>query len=165
MADWGIWDIIGLVGAIIPSAILVAYLFPRKAIRNLYIDAKRSWVNQTYPKVVAIEISNHTNEPLYIVSDGFTFTGSVKPSPHGKKNASTEGYEVKFEGRETGLLSEIDTLIRPNQTITTRVPVDPGQPDHDIDAAFAKQSVGTLRLRVQSISGRRNVLVRLNVPV
>jgi hypothetical protein len=165
MAEWGIWDIIGLVGAVIPSLMVIAYLLPRRAIKNLYIDAKRGSVNQTYSKVVSIEISNHTNEPLYVISEGFSFTGLLKPSQHGKKNASTDVYEVKFEGRQAGLLSEIDTIIRANQTISTWVPVDPSQTDQDIDSALAKKSVGTLKLRVQSVSGRRNVLVRLDVKV
>ena len=84
---------------------------------------------------------------------------------HGKKNASTGVYEVKFEGRNAGVLTEIDTLIRANQTISTRVPVDPTQNDQEVDTALAEQKVGTLKLRAQSISGRRNVLVRLRIPV
>jgi hypothetical protein len=68
MAHWGIWDIIGLVGALIPSVIVLAYLFPRKAIKNLYIDAKRGSANQTYSKLVVVEISNHTNEPFCFIS-------------------------------------------------------------------------------------------------
>lgn len=165
MADWGIWDIIGLLGALIPTAILFAYLFPRRATKNLYIDTKRGSVNQTYPKVIVIEFHNHTNEPLYIISDGFTFGTSLKPSPYGAKDAATGVYEVKFEGRQNGILSEIDTIIRPNQIISTWIPLDPSQLDSVIDTVLGEKRIGSLRLRCQFISERRNLLVRLNIPV
>ena len=68
MAIWGVWDIIGLIVALIPSALVIIYLFPRKAIENFYIDTKISSVNPAYPKVVALELRNHTNDPIYVIS-------------------------------------------------------------------------------------------------
>lgn len=65
MANWGIWDIVGLIVALIPSVLVITYLFPRETIGNFYIDTKIASVNPTYPKVVAVELRNHTNNPTY----------------------------------------------------------------------------------------------------
>lgn len=42
MAQFGIWDIIGLFIALIPLFLLIKYFFPRKNIENLYIDIHRT---------------------------------------------------------------------------------------------------------------------------
>ncbi|MBL7131734.1 MAG: hypothetical protein ISS45_10125 [Candidatus Omnitrophica bacterium] len=165
MAKWGIWDIIGLVGAAVPTSIILFYLFPRKSIRNFYIDARRDSINQIYPKVIRIELRNHTNQSLYVLSDGFVFSGIITASPNAAKDVATQVCEVKFEGRQPRLLTEVDTLIRPNQIISTWVPVDPNHSDHDIDAVLGRRNVGILRLRCQRLSERRNALIRLEIPV
>ncbi len=165
MAQWGIWDILGLLIALIPSVLVLIYLFPRKAVDNLYIDTKIISVNSTYPKVVAVELRNHKNEPLYILAQGFEFGSSIRPSPHGAKDAATGVYEIKFEGREPGLLSEIDTLVRPNQIITTWIPIDPQQSDQSLLDALRNRTVGHLRLKLQRISSRPHPPTKLNIPV
>ncbi len=81
MANWGIWDIIGLIVALIPSILVIIYFFPRKTIENLYIDTNIASINQTYPKVVAVELRNHTNDPTYIISQGFTFGERFRFTP------------------------------------------------------------------------------------
>jgi hypothetical protein len=165
MAQWGIWDIIGLLITLIPSVLILIYLFPRKAVDNLYVDTKIASVNQTYPKVIAVELRNHTNEPLYILSQGFMFSPSIRPSPHGAKDAATGVYEIKFEGRQPGLLSEIDTLVRPNQVVTTWIPVDPQQSDESLGEALRDRRVGNLRLKLQKISTRPHPFTKLKIPI
>jgi hypothetical protein len=166
MAEWGVWDIIGLFVALVPAVLVLIYLFPRKAVDNLYIDTKIGSVpNTVYSRVIVVELRNHTNEPLYILSQGFSFGSTVRPSPHGVKNASTDVYEIKFEGRENGRLSEIDTLIRPNQVITTWIPVDPNQSDDSLSEALNKRRIGHLRLKMQKISSRPHPFTTLKIPV
>jgi len=165
MANWGIWDIIGLAAAAIPTIMVLCYIFPRKAITNLYIDTERDSINQGYPKVVRIKFRNHTNEPLYVLSEGFTFGSVLHASPNAAQNAATAVCEVKFEGRQQGILSEIDTLVRPGQEVSTWVPVDPAHSDQVVDDAIQSRSVGTLRLKCQRLTGRRDAPVRLRVPV
>ncbi|MBU6391644.1 MAG: hypothetical protein KGJ87_10585 [Planctomycetota bacterium] len=166
MAEWGVWDIISLFVAVVPAVLVLVYLFPRKAIDNLYIDTKiASGPNTAYSKVIVVELRNHTNEPLYVLSQGFTFGSTVRPSPHGAKNASTGVYEIKFEGRENGRLSEIDTLIRPNQVITTWIPVDPNQSNESLSEALNNRSVGYLRLKMQKISSRPHPFTTLKIRV
>ena len=167
MAEWGVWDIIGLFVAVVPAVLVFVYIFPRKAIDNLYIDTKIALVpkNTVYPKVMVVELRNHTNEPIYVLSQGFTFGSIVRPSPHGAKNAATGVYEIKFEGRESGCLSEIDTLIRPNQVITPWIPVDPNQSDGSLSGALNNRSVGYLRLKMQKISSRPHPFATLKIPV
>jgi hypothetical protein len=165
MAQWGIWDIMGLVIALIPSVLILIYLFPRRAIENLYIDTKVGSVNQVYSQVVAVELRNHTNDPLYVLSRGFRFGGTIRPSPHGAKDAATGVYEVKFQGRTPGLLSDIDVLVRPNQVVTTWIPVDPNQSGQSLSDALRDRCVGTLRLKVQKISSRPHPFSTLNIPV
>ena len=166
MAEWAVWDIIGLFVAAVPAVLVFVYLFPRKAIDNLYIDTKLATVpNTVYSKVIVVELRNHTNEPLYVLSLGFTFGPAVQPSPYGAKNAATGVFEIKFEGREDGRLSEIDTLIRPNQVITTWIPVDPSQTDESLSEALSKRSVGYLRLKLQKISSRPHPFTTLKIPV
>lgn len=166
MAEWGVWDIIGLFVALVPAVLVFVYLFPRKAIDNLYIDTKIASVpNTVYSKVIVVELRNHTNEPIYVLSQGFTFGSNIRPSPHGAKNAATSVYEIKFEGREKERLSDIDTLIRPNQIVTTWIPVDPGQSDESLSEALSKRSVGVLRLKMQKISSRPHPFTTLKVPV
>lgn len=165
MAEWGVWDILGLLVAFVPSVLILAYLFPRRAIDNFYIDTKVATVNQTYSKVVGVELRNHTNEPLYVLSHGFVFGPTIRPSPHGAKDHTTGVYEIKFEGRQPGILSEIDALVRPNQMITTWIPVHPDHSPESIAEALRDRRVGHLRLRVQRISTRPRPFVPLNIPV
>lgn len=166
MAEWGVWDIIGLFVALIPAVLVFVYLFPRKAIDNLYIDTKIASVpNTVYSKVIVVELRNHTNDPIYIHSQGFTFGSTIRPSPHGAKNAATGVYEIKFEGRDAGRLSDIDTLIRPNQIVTTWIPVDPSQTNESLSEALGNRSVGYLRLKMQKISSRPHPFTTLKVPV
>jgi len=165
MANWGIWDILGLIVALVPSVLVLIYLFPRKKIDSFYIDTKIASVNQTYPKVVSVEIRNHTNDPVYIFSQGFVFGDKIQPSPHGAKNAATDVYEIKFEGRQTGILSEIDALVRPNQVISTWIPVEPSVSDQSLSDALSNRSVGTLRLKCQLISSRPYRFIKLKIPV
>jgi len=165
MAKWGIWDIAGLLIALVPAALLFYCLFPRKSIANLYIDTRIESANATYKKVIEVELRNHTNEVIYVLSQGFTFGSSVRPSPHGAKNAATSVYEIKFEGRNKGILSEIDTIIRPNQIIKTWIPVDPNQENEVLSESLEKKDVGTLRLKVQNISSRPHRFTALRLKV
>ena len=165
MANWGIWDIIGLIVALIPSILVIIYFFPRKAIENFYIDTKIASVNPTYPKVVAVELGNHTNDPTYIISQGFTFGETIQPSPHGAKDAATGVYEIKFEGRQAGILSEIDILVRPNQVVSTWIPVDPDVSNQSLSDALRNRSVGILRLKCQRISSRPHRFTKLKISV
>ena len=166
MAEWGVWDIIGLFVALVPTVLVLVYLFPRKAIDNLYIDTKIGSVpNTVYSKVIRVELRNHTNEPIYVLSQGFIFGTTVRPSPHGSKNAATGVYEIKFEGRENGCLSEIDTLVRPNQIVTTWIPVDPNQSDKSLSKTLQNRDVGTLRLKMQKVSSRPHPFATLKIPV
>lgn len=165
MAQWGIWEILGLLVALVPSILVLRYLFPWKAIDSFYIDTKMGKINQTYPKVILVELRNHTNDPIYVFSRGFSFGSEIQACPHGAKNAATGVYEIKFEGREQGHLSEIDTLVRPNQVVTTWIPVDPAESDDDVINSLKKRKVGTLRLNCQKISSRPHPYTKLNIPV
>jgi hypothetical protein len=166
MAEWGVWDMIGLFVALVPAALVLIYLFPRKAIDNLYIDTKIGSVpNTVYSKVIVVELRNHTNEPIYVLSQGFVFGSIIRPSPYGAKNAATGVYEIKFEGRDAGRLSDIDTLIRPTQIITTWIPVDPNQSDELLSEALTNRNAGHLRLKMQKISSRPHPFTTLKIPV
>lgn len=158
---------LGLLVALVPSVLVLVYLFPRRAIHNFYIDTKIASYpdNQTYPKIIEIELRNHTNEPLYVLSEGFLFGDAILPSPHGAKDAATGAYEVKFEGRQPGELSEIDTLVRPNQRITTWIPVEPNQSDQTLSAALSARTVGLLRLSCQRIRSRPHPFTTLRIRV
>jgi hypothetical protein len=81
MAEWGIWGILGLLVAWIPSVLVFIYFFPRKAINDFYIDTKIASGNETYSRVVSVELRNNTNETLYILSEGVVFGDAVLPSP------------------------------------------------------------------------------------
>lgn len=165
MAEWGAWDILGLLVAIVPAALVLIYLFPRRAIDNLYVDTKVESVNLTYPIVVSVELRNHTNEPLYVLSQGFVFGSAIRSSPYGAKDAATGVYEVKFEGRQQGILSDIDVLVRPNQVIKTWIPVHPDHSPESIADALTAHRVGHLRLKVQKISARPHPFTLLKIPV
>lgn len=165
MADWAIWDIIGLILVFIPSIFLLIYLFPRKQIKNLYIDAFPDQINNRYKKVIRIMLTNHTNIPIYLFSEGFTFSGSVTPSPYGAKNHNTEEYEAKFEGRIPNELSEIDTLIRPNQKISTWVPVSNEETNDNICNALKNKNVGFLKLKALKIKNGRDPFVSLTIKI
>jgi len=165
MANWGIWDIIGLIAAGIPTVMVLRYIYPRKAITNLYIDTELDNINQVYPKVVRIKFRNHTNEPLYVLSEGFTFGSTIRRSPNAAKNVATAVCEVKFEGRREGILSEIDTIIRPGQEITTWIPVDPAHSDQEIESAIQSHIAGILHLKCQRLTLRREAPIRMKVPL
>jgi hypothetical protein len=159
-------DFIRLLITLSPWVLVLYYLFPRKAIDNLYIDTKLSSTTSTdYPKVILVQLKNHTNTPIYVLSQGFTFGSIVHPSPNGAKNASTEVYEIKFHRSENRQLTEIDTLIRPNEAIQTMILVDPNQSDELLSKALTDRNVGQLRLKVQKISSRPHPFTTLKVPV
>ena len=165
MAEWGLWDIIGLLAVIAPTLIVICYLFPRKSITNFYIDTVKDYINKDYPKVIRIKLRNHTNEPIYVLSEGFQFGNVIAASPYAAKDVTTGVCEVKFVGRQPGDLSEIDTIVRPNEEVSTWVPVDPSHSDQDIDSALKERQVGKLRLKCQRVSDRRHSPVRLRVRV
>jgi hypothetical protein len=165
MADWGIWDIIGLLITLFPVIFLIIYLFPRKQIKNLYIDTKLSSSKPPYNKIILIELRNHTNTPIYLLSEGFKFGSKIKPSPFGGKNVNTDTYEIKFDGRVAGMLTEIDTLIRPNQTISTWVPINDNETDKNIEEALTSKSIGILKLRALKIQTGRDDFVSLKIKV
>jgi len=165
MATWGVWDIVGLVIALVPATAVLIYFFPRRRIENLYIDSKIGSINPTYSKVVEIELRNHTNDPLYVISQGFKFGDAIPPSPHGAKDAASGVYETKFEGRQPRILTEIDTLVRPNQVVKTWIPVDPKVSDKALADGLKKRNVGTLRLKCQRITSRPHRFTKLKIPV
>jgi hypothetical protein len=166
MAEWGIWEIISLSIILIPAGLGLWYLFPRKAIDDFYIDTKLASVpNTVYTKVISVELRNHTNEPIYVRSQGFIFGSTIQPSEYGAKDNATSVYEIKFEGREIGILSEIDALVRPNQVIKTWIPVDPNQSANLLSKALKHRQVGFLRLKIQKISSRPHPFSALKIPV
>ena len=158
MAEYGIWDIAGLFIAIIPFIVILWYFFPKKSMKGLNIHTSRDAINATYPKVVRITITNTEDEPVYIKSEGFKFGNNILPSPNGARNVETDIYEVKFDGRnQPGILTEFDFLVRRGDPpVSTWVPVEPNQTDANIDAAIRAKQVGSLNLKCQRISARRN---------
>jgi len=164
MADWGIWDVIQTAIALGGVLAILFYLFPRRSIENFYIDATRSGGDPPYPKVIRIEMRNLTNEPLYVLSRGFRFGDVIHASPLAAIDHATQTCEVKFPGPQ-GHLTEIDTLVRHGQPVSTLVPVDPNHADEIIDAALQNRSVGILRLTCRRQSGRTSAVRMLNIPV
>jgi hypothetical protein len=165
MADWGIWDIIQTLIAIAGGIAVLFYLFPRRSIENFYINATRGSEAPPYTKVIRIEMQNLTNEPLYVLSRGFRFGNVIHPSPLAAIDHATQTCEVKFPGPQPGNLTEIDTLVRHGQPVSTWVPVDPNHADDIIDAALQNRSVGTLRLTCRRQSGRTSAQRMLHIPV
>jgi hypothetical protein len=165
MVEWGLWEILSLFVALGPLTLILVYLFPRKAIKNLYIDAKVG-AAESFPRVVVIELRNHTNAPLYVLSEGFKFGSSIRPSPLAAKDVATGLIEIKFEGRQSGYLSEIDVLIRPNQIVNTWIPVHPDHSPADvIEGLQHSGEIGELRLKVQKISTRPHPFTALKIPI
>jgi hypothetical protein len=164
MAEWGIWDIFQTLVTIIAGVVALCYLFPRRSIENFYVDAARGAAQPPYPKIIRIEMRNLTNEPLYVLSRGFRFGNVIHASPLAAIDHATQTCEVKFPGPD-GNLTEIDTLVRHGQPISTWVPVDPNHADDIIDAALQNRSVGTLRLTCRRQSGRTSAVRMLTIPV
>lgn len=165
MADWDIWGVLGILITIVPAVFLIGYLFPWRRINNLYIDTKRSSASAGYSKIILVTLTNHTNQPLYIISEGFRFGSSIRPSPNGAKDAATGVYEIKFEGRVVRILSEIDTLVRPNQIISTWIPVDPNHLDQEIDEALEKKVIGVLKLKCLKLIDKRQAFITLELKI
>jgi hypothetical protein len=164
MAEYGLWDIIQTVAWIIGLFVALWYLLPRRSIENFYISAKRGAANPPYDKVIHIEMRNLTNEPLYVLSRGFRFGDIIHASPFAARDHYSQTCEVKFPGPQPLNLTEIDTLVRHGQPVSTWVPVDPNHADDVIDQALLNRKVGTLRLTCRRQSGRGSA-VFLNIPV
>jgi len=164
MNDWGVWDVIQIVLLLIGGVVALFYLFPRKSIQNFYINATRDAASPPYTKVINIEMRNLTNEPLYVLSRGFRFGDIIHAFPLAAIDHYTQTCEVKFSGPQPGILTEIDTLVRHGQPVSTWVPVDPNHADDIIDQALQNRRVGTLRLTCRRQSGRASA-VMLNIPV
>ncbi len=164
---WGGWSFLGFVLAILPSLAVLWYAWPRKAITNFYIDSHLGGIGSSpgpLRPVVEFRMKNHTNKPIYVLSEGFTFGAVIEGAPGGGRNAATQVYQAQFEGREPGNLSEIDTLVRPNQEITTWVPVNPQHTPTEIEEALKRHEVGTLHLKCRLLGDRPFREVTLNVP-
>jgi hypothetical protein len=112
-----------------------------------------------------IKTRSHTNEPIYLLSEGFHFGNKLRASPSAAQNVSTRNYEIKFSGQASGVLAEIDVLVRPRDIVKTFIPVDPSHTDAEIEDAIRDQSVGTLRLKCGRISRRSHALIPLRVRV
>jgi hypothetical protein len=164
MAEWGVWDVFQTLITIVGGIVVFFYLFPRRSIENFYIDATRA-ANPPYPKVIRIEMRNLTNEPLYVLSRGFRFGDVIHASPLAAIDHATQTCEVKFPGPQPDNLTEIDTLVRHGQPVSTWVPVDPNHADDVIDAALQNRSVGVLRLTCRRQSGRTSSVRLLSIPV
>jgi hypothetical protein len=165
MAEWGVWDVFQTLITIIGGTLVLFYLFPRRSIQNFYIDATRGAANPPHTKVIRIEMRNLTNEPLYVLSRGFRFGDVIHASPGAAIDHATQTCEVKFPGPQPDNLTEIDTLVRHGQPVSTWVPVDPNHADDVIDAALQNRTVGVLRLTCRRQSGRTSSMRLLNIPV
>jgi hypothetical protein len=165
MNDWGIWDVIQIALVMVGGLVALFYLFPRRSIENFYINAIRDAGHPPYTKVIRIEMRNLTNEPLYVLSRGFRFGDVIHASPLAAIDHYTQTCEVKFPGPNPGNLTEIDTLVRHGQPVSTWVPVDPNHADDIIDEALQNRRVGTLRLTCRRQSGRTSAVRTLNIPV
>jgi hypothetical protein len=102
---------------------------------------------------------------LYLVSEGFVFGSLIRASPHAAKHAVDRIYEVKFQGKESSSLTEVDMLLRPRESAWTWIPIDTSQEDNDIDAAIRNRAVGTLRLKCQRLTGKRHGAIQLRIPI
>ena len=100
-----------------------------------------------------------------MLSRGFRFGNVIHPSPLAAIDHFTQTCEVKFPGPQPGNLTEIDTLVRHGQPVSTWVPVDPNDADDTIDAALRNRSVGTLRVTCRRQSGRTSAQRMLHIPV
>lgn len=137
----------------------------KKRIKNFYIDTRLGEINENYSNVVIINLRNHTNQSIYVISEGFKFRNKVQPSPNGAKDATSDVYEVKFEGREKHTLTEIDALIRPNQCVNTWIPIDPNNSEEEIRKALKDKELGVLTLKCLKIAGNRQVFVTLRLKI
>jgi hypothetical protein len=164
MVEWGVWDIISFCFTLVPLVLIIIYLFPRKAVTNFYIDTQVA-SHQHFSNVIAVQLTNHTNAPLYVLSEGFKFGSTIRPSHHAAKDAATAVYEIKFEGRQCGVLSDIDTLVRPNEKVVTWIPVHPDEPPESIQKSLDQRQVGRLFLKVQQISTRPHPFTRLTIKI
>ncbi len=166
MAIWAVWDMISIVLLVFSSISIVWYLWPRKKIKNVYIDVKAITTNDsTYKKIIVIEIKNLSNNAVYLESLGFKFDKVILPHPNGAKDHNTNIYEVKFEGRITGELSDIDTLVRAKQKVSTWIPVNDSTDMSVLSKAISNKQVGKLRLKFALISSKPTKLFRINIKV
>jgi len=164
MVEWGVWDIISFCFTLVPLALIVFYLFPRNSVTNFYVHSRLALHDQ-FSKVVAVQLTNHTNAPLYVLSEGFKFGSAIRPFPDAAKDSATDVYEVKFAGRQPGVLSEIDVLVRPNEAVATWIPVHPDEPPESIQKSLDQHQVGHLRLKVQRVSTRPHPFTRLTIKI
>ena len=166
MAKWAIWDMIAVAIAILPFFAVVWYLWPKKSMPDVYIDAiAQNGPNEVYPRVIQIKIRNHSNNAVYIQSLGFQFAGTIGPNPEGAKDHNTGLYEVKFEGQTQEQLSDIDTLVRAKQEIQTWIPVDPSITNFDLAKAIKQKEVGSLKLKCMIISSKPSRLFNVDINV
>jgi hypothetical protein len=164
MVEWGVWDITSFCFTLVPLALIIIYLFPRKGVTNFYIDAQVT-SHEQFSRVIAVRLTNHTNTPLYVLSEGFKFGSTIRPSPHAAKDAATARYEIKFEGRQRGVLSDIDVLVRPNEAVSTLIPLHPDERPESVQKSIDQHQVGYLFLRVQQISTRPHPFTRLTIKI
>jgi hypothetical protein len=165
MATWEVWGLISFVLTIFPSFVIIWYLWPRKKIhQNVYINATvDDGPNRKFSKIIRIHINNKSNYALYVKSLGFKFGGYISPNQDAAKDHSSGRYEVNFEGPNGGDLSEVDTLVRANQSTATWIAVDNSIVKSKLAEAIRLKQVGTLKLQYMLISDKPSKLFIINI--
>ena len=165
MAEWGVWDVFQTLITIVGGIVVLLLSVSAQINRELLHRRNKKRGEPAIPKVIRIEMRNLTNEPLYVLSRGFRFGDVIHASPLAAIDHATQTCEVKFPGPQPDNLTEIDTLVRHGQPVSTWVPVDPNHADDVIDAALQNRTVGVLRLTCRRQSGRMSSVRLLSIPV
>lgn len=129
----GIWGIINSIILIFGS--LIGYkLLSRKRSRirdlNFYITWLRDETNR-FPLVLHFEIRNLSQNIIIISSAYFKFD-LVKPGPYAHCDTVSGEYEIKFRKDKRQKSSDVASLLRHRESVTSYIPLNETQSDKEL---------------------------------
>lgn len=130
-----------------------------KRVRNLNFFvrmARDPSQSATYPLKVYVEIRNYTGRSVVITSPYFKY-GELKPDPNARGDSPEAEYEVKFPNESGDLLSEVEFLLRHQETTATWIPLDSAHTDEEVSAAIKTSKVGELHCTCTWLQDKPNV--------
>jgi hypothetical protein len=137
-AKYGIWDIISVLVLFFSFLIAIRFLFfPFYKVRNLNFYVTHNRDQSNYPSKLFIEIRNFTNKNL-VLSNTYFKSKKLIPHPNARGDTALKRFELKFDPNYTSP----DCLIIHGNTCLTWFPIDPNQPDEEIQAILHPTKIG-----------------------
>ncbi len=159
----GAWDLLNTVilicGFLYGITLLHTYKQRIKDL-NFYVTWRRD-TQARFPLILHFEVRN-LSQNLIVISSPYFLFDKVKPGPYAHCDSVTGQYEVKFRRQEEQATSEVASMLRHREQVTSYIPLDEKQTDEELATLSQQQRVGTLYCDIVFLESKPRV-VRLKL--